>query len=114
MGINARNDDERGTNAMDVNNLEQPVTEAQSLGVSPAPTEPEAIPTSESFGDLLGSLDEQTTTTLAVGQMLTGKVLAIGEDLTVIDIGYKTEGEASGGRCSRLFSSRLARPGPGW
>nr|BAL58159.1 30S ribosomal protein S1 [uncultured Acidobacteriota bacterium] len=92
MGINARNDDERGTNAMDVNNMEQPVTEAQSLGVSPAPTEPEAIPTSESFGDLLGSLDEQTTTTLAVGQMLTGKVLAIGEDLTVIDIGYKTEG----------------------
>jgi len=77
---------------MDVNNMDQPVTEAHSLGVPPAPSDLEPTTPGESFGELLGSLEEQTTTTLTVGQRLTGKVLTIGEDVTLVDIGYKTEG----------------------
>jgi small subunit ribosomal protein S1 len=77
---------------MDVNNMSQPATDAHPASMSPAPSESDAIPASESFGDLLGSFPEQTTATLSIGQTLMGKVLAIGEDLTLIDIGYKTEG----------------------
>jgi len=77
---------------MDVNNMSQPATDAHPSSMSPAPSESDAIPASESFGDLLGSFPEQTTATLSIGQTLMGKVLAIGEDLTLIDIGYKTEG----------------------
>ncbi len=77
---------------MDVNNMSQPATDAHPSSMSPAPSESYAIPASESFGDLLGSFPEQTTATLSIGQTLMGKVLAIGEDLTLIDIGYKTEG----------------------
>jgi small subunit ribosomal protein S1 len=77
---------------MDVNNMSQPATDAHPSSMSQAPSESDAIPASESFGDLLGSFPEQTTATLSIGQTLMGKVLAIGEDLTLIDIGYKTEG----------------------
>jgi small subunit ribosomal protein S1 len=77
---------------MDVNNMSQPATDAHPASMPPAPSESDAIPASESFGDLLGSFPEQTTATLSIGQTLMGKVLAIGEDLTLIDIGYKTEG----------------------
>ncbi len=77
---------------MDVNNMSQPATDAHSPSMSPAPDESDAIPASESFSDLLGSFHERPTATLSIGQTLTGKVLAIGEDLTLIDIGYKTEG----------------------
>jgi len=77
---------------MDVNNMSQPATDAHPSSMSPAPSESDAIPASESFGDVLGSFPEQTTATLSIGQTLMGKVLAIGEDLTLIDIGYKTEG----------------------
>ena len=77
---------------MDVNNMDQPVTDAHSAGMPPAPSDSEATAPGESFGELLGSLEEQTTTTLTIGQRLTGKVLAINEDVTLVDIGYKTEG----------------------
>lgn len=77
---------------MDVNNMDQPVTEAHPAGAPPAPSDPEMNVSSESFGELLGSFEEQTTTTLTVGQRLTGKVLAIHEDMAFVDIGYKTEG----------------------
>ncbi len=77
---------------MDVNDMNQPVAEVPIPSSPSAPNEPEATPPSESFGELLGSLQDQTTTTLSTGQILTGRVLAIHEDQAFIDIGYKTEG----------------------
>lgn len=77
---------------MDVNDMNQPVAEVPISSSPSAPSEPEATPPSESFGELLGSLQDQTTTTLSTGQILTGRVLAIHEDQAFIDIGYKTEG----------------------
>jgi small subunit ribosomal protein S1 len=77
---------------MDVNNLEHAAGEAQPLVSTPAPTESEAPTSTETFGALLGAYEEQVTTTLTAGQLLTGRVIAITEDIAVIDIGYKTEG----------------------
>lgn len=77
---------------MDVNNMEHAAGDAQTVVSSPAPTESDSPASAETFGALLGAYQEQVTVTLSVGQLLTGKVIAINEDIAVIDIGYKTEG----------------------
>jgi small subunit ribosomal protein S1 len=76
---------------MNLNNMDQPAGEAQQLNSTPAQTEAEGV-SSETFGAILGAFEEQTTTSIAPGQVLTGKVITINEDVAVIDIGYKTEG----------------------
>jgi small subunit ribosomal protein S1 len=48
-------------------------------------------PPGETFGDLLDALEEQAST-IKVGEIIPGKLIALTDESAVVDIGYKTEG----------------------
>jgi small subunit ribosomal protein S1 len=82
-----------------------PVPTNQDIGTGPAaapettvgevsaatekPVEPPAPV--ETFGDMLEAMEEQAST-IKVGEIITGKLIALTDESAVVDIGYKTEG----------------------
>lgn len=52
---------------------------------------PEPLTPVETFGDMLEALEEQASP-IKVGEIIMGKLIALKDEVAVVDIGYKTEG----------------------
>lgn len=64
-------------------------TSMNDLASADAPIEPS--PSDQTFGDMLEAMEEQASS-IKVGQMITGRLIALTDEAAFVDVGFKTEG----------------------
>lgn len=67
------------------------VTDAPVNDLASADATIEPSPSDQTFGDMLEAMEEQASS-IKVGQMITGRLIALTDEAAFVDVGFKTEG----------------------